>query len=152
MPRHHMSGGTKALLGLGVIGAVAVAGVGIAKAKSKAALSGEPLGGGNVAVKGKSGISWVLSPTGEQTGPAYGTMTWIAYATPGTKFKNDTGQDVTLPESGLVPVVTFMQVGTDVKTRAATQSWLTGKGWSNLLNAALTDLGITANVQKVAQA
>jgi|SRR3972149_74985 len=152
MPRHHMSGGTKALIGLGVIGAVAVAGVGIAKAKTKASLSGEPIGGGNVAVKGKSGINWMLAPTGDQSGPAYGTMTWIAYAAPGTKFKDDTGLDVTLPEAGLVPVVNFLQVGTDVRTRSATQSWVTGKGWSNLLNAALSDLGITANVQKSAQA
>lgn len=133
-----MGFGTKLFAALGGVAALTVAGFAIAKAKSKA--SGTPAGGGSLGVKGKSGIEWLLTPTGQQMGPAYGTMAWDVFAAPGTKFKDDTGLDVAF--SALTPVIQYLQVASDVSTRSYVKSYVTGKGWSNLVNAALSDLGI----------
>ncbi len=126
------------LLGLG---ALVAAGIGtVAVVKSRARKVGEPIGGGSVAVSGKSGISWVLSPTGEQQGPALGTMLWQAMAAPGSKFKDDTNQTVEL--SAVTPVMAFVQRADDVSSRTFQLSYIQGKGWSDLSRAAITDLGI----------
>jgi hypothetical protein len=126
------------LLGLG---ALVAAGIGtVAVVKSRARKAGEPIGGGSVAVSGKSGISWVLSPSGEQTGPALGTMTWTAMAAPASKFKDDTGQTVEL--SAVTPVLAFLQRADDISSRTFQLSYIQGKGWSALAQAAVGDLGI----------
>jgi len=121
----------------GALAGILVGGLAFARAKSR---QGTPAGGGNVGIRGHSGIQWLLSPTGEQMGPAFGTMAWDAYAAPGTGFTSDGGDKVVLPI--MTPVLKFLQIGADTATRTFVASYVTGKAWSFLQNAALADLGI----------
>ncbi len=124
---------------LGLTGVVATGGLLWAKVMRKKT-AGTHVGGASQQVVGKSGISWLLEPTGVQAGPAYGTQLWNVYAPPGT--------------SGLTqytPVLSFMQVGADQSTRSLAANLLTAQvgpeladlnSPNSLISVAITDLGI----------
>lgn len=85
-------------------------------------------GGATQQVVGKSGVTWLIEPTGQQSGPAYGTQLWNVYTVVGTGAA-----------STMTPVLQFAQVGADQSTRTL---YKMQPGQEAVANSAIGDLAI----------
>jgi hypothetical protein len=79
-------------------------------------------------VVGKSGVTWLIEPTGQQMGPAYGNQLWNVYTVVGSGAA-----------AAMTPILSFMQIGNDQSSRSLVA---VNPGQEAVANSALGDLAI----------